>query len=75
MQDLMRNAAVMSMTLKEITDLLAVRHNDAMNVVEKMAESPEFGELRKIHSSYINNIAEDTLNTYHKNLLEFVIGE
>jgi phage antirepressor YoqD-like protein len=39
-----------TMTLKEITDLLEVRHNDAMVTVAKMAESPEFGDATK--SSY-----------------------
>lgn len=54
-----------TMTLKEITDLLGIRHNDAMKAVEKMAESPEFGELRKIRSSYINNLdASIPIETY-----------
>ena len=38
------------MTLKEITDLLCVRHNDAMRIVEKMIENKEFGNVTK--SSY-----------------------
>jgi hypothetical protein len=54
-----------TMTLKEITDLLEVRHNNAMLTVEKMAATPEFGELLKISSSYINNIgAALPLETY-----------
>ena len=40
------------MTLKEITDLLDVRHNDAMAVVERMSEEPEFGTITKISYSY-----------------------
>jgi phage antirepressor YoqD-like protein len=36
-----------SITLKEITDMLEVRHNNAMNRVEKLAEEPSFGVLRK----------------------------
>ena len=40
------------MTLKSITDSLRVRHDNAMNVVENMAEIPEFGEILKISSSY-----------------------
>ena len=45
----------MTMTLKEITDMLRVRHNDAMQTVATMAKSPDFGELRKSRSSYKNN--------------------
>lgn len=37
-----------TMTLKEITDLLEVRHNDAMAVVSKMLENQEFGHATKI---------------------------
>jgi phage regulator Rha-like protein len=37
-----------TMLLKEITDLLDVRHNDAMNVVERMAKESEFGTITKI---------------------------
>jgi phage regulator Rha-like protein len=40
-----------TMSLKEIADLLGVRHNNAMKVVEKMAETPEFGLLLKISKS------------------------
>ena len=47
-----------TMTLKEITDLLEVRHNDAMKTVSKMAESIEFGELRKIRSAIIKRWKE-----------------
>ena len=39
---------VKTMTLKEITDLLDVRHNEAMKIVEKMAENQEFGNVTKI---------------------------
>lgn len=56
---------IKTMTLKEITDLLDVRHNDAMKIVSKMAQSPEFGELRLFRSSYKNNIgAKLPLDTY-----------
>jgi len=37
-----------TMTLKEITDLLEVRHNDAMSVVSKMIENDAFGHATKI---------------------------
>lgn len=58
----------MTMTLKEITDMLKVRHDNAMRVVENMAESPDFGELLKLRSSYKNNFgATLPLNTYALN--------
>ena len=37
-----------TMSLKDITDLLETRHNDAMKVVGKMSESHEFGSVTKI---------------------------
>ncbi len=37
-----------TMTLKEITDLLEVRHNDAMAVVERMSKEDGFGTATKI---------------------------
>ncbi|CAI8177008.1 MAG: Uncharacterised protein [Marinobacterium sp. xm-d-530] len=40
------------MTLKEITDLLDVRHNDSMKTVERMAQDSAFGTLRKIRTVY-----------------------
>lgn len=39
---------VETMTLKEITDLLEVRHDNAMNVVGNMLDNPEFGHAPKI---------------------------
>lgn len=36
------------MTLKEITDLLEVRHNDAMATVSKMIENQEFGHATMV---------------------------
>jgi hypothetical protein len=47
-QNTLALAQTNSMTLKEITDLLDVRHNDAMKVVEKMAEESSFGNVTKI---------------------------
>lgn len=41
-----------TMTLKEITDLLSVRHNDAFNKVEKMSKSNDFGLIRTVRISY-----------------------
>ena len=41
-------------TLKEITDLLEVRHNDAMTKITKLAEEPSFGVLRKTRITHEN---------------------
>jgi phage regulator Rha-like protein len=41
-------ATVTSMTLKEITDMLDVRHNNAMRTVAEMAEDPAFGGVTQI---------------------------
>ena len=51
-----------TMTLKEITDLLKVRHNDAMTTVKKMAESPDFDYAPKIKERY--NSGKNELETY-----------
>ena len=57
-----------TMTLKEITDLLKVRHNDAMNVVERMAAEPEFGMITKIsYSSPMPNGGFRAMETYQLN--------
>ena len=37
-----------TMTLKEITDLLEVRHNNAMRTVAEMAQDPDFGSVTQI---------------------------
>ena len=42
MNDLVINAAAVTMTLKEITDLLDVRHDRAMLKVAEMASCPEW---------------------------------
>ena len=60
--------ATLTMTLKEITDLLNVRHNDAMNVVERMAAEPEFGMITKIsYSSPMPNGGFRAMETYQLN--------
>ena len=65
---LLNTSSEMTMTLKEITDMLKVRHNDAMQTVVTMAKSPDFGELRKSRSSYKNNFgATLPLDTYALN--------
>lgn len=59
---------VKTMSLKDITDLLETRHNDAMRIVEKMAESPEFGTITKISYSYkMPNNAVGKKETYALN--------
>ena len=40
-------------TLKEITDILEVRHNDSMKKVEALSNEPSFGTLRKTRISHI----------------------
>lgn len=44
--------ATLTMTLKEITDLLNVRHDKAMLKVAAMAESPDFGQVSILDISY-----------------------
>ena len=46
-----QNAEV-TITLKDLTDIIEVRHNDAMKKVEKLAQEPNFGTLRKTRSQY-----------------------
>jgi Phage regulatory protein Rha (Phage_pRha). len=58
-----------TMTLKEITDMLDVRHNDAMNAVEKMVTDPEFGTATKIsyHLPASYRKRAETIQTYQLN--------
>lgn len=46
------NQSNLSMTLKEITDLLEVRHDKAMKIVERMAQDKAFGTMSKIDIVY-----------------------
>ena len=48
-------------TLKEITDILDVRHNDAMKKVEALSQEASFGQLRKTRISYAKG---KTVGTY-----------
>ena len=41
-----------TITLKEITDLISVEHNKAMKVVEKLCKEPSFGTVEKIATVY-----------------------
>lgn len=52
----------LTMTLKEITDLLGVRHDNAMRIVDKMVEDQSFGHAPKIEERY--NSGKNTLETY-----------
>jgi hypothetical protein len=64
MNELMNNQ-IQTMTLKEITDLLNVRHNDAMKIVKRMSESKGFGAVTIISYQYSKgNNAFGTLETY-----------
>jgi phage regulator Rha-like protein len=59
------STTIKTMTLKEITDLLDVRHNDAMNTVERMAENEEFGLVTKISYPIISGKGrEQLIETY-----------
>lgn len=53
------------MTLKEITDLLEVRHDQAMKKVAKMAKEPTFGTMFEIDIAY--NDSGQTTKTYQLN--------
>lgn len=53
------------MTLKEITDLLEVRHDQAMKKVAKMAKEPAFGTMFEIDIAY--NESGQTIKTYQLN--------
>lgn len=54
--------AAMTMTLKEITDLLNVRHDKAMLKVAAMTESPDFGTVSILDIVY--NDKGQTTKTY-----------
>ena len=56
---------VQTMTLKEITDLLDVRHDKAMLKVAAMAESPDFGTMSILDIVY--NDKGQTTKTYQLN--------
>ena len=43
-------------TLKEITDIIKVRHDKAMIKVEQLAKEPSFGEVSKMDTFNLNNV-------------------
>ena len=54
-----------TMTLKEITDILGVRHDNAMRTVSEMAQDMVFGHAPQIEERY--NSGKNTLITYRLN--------
>lgn len=46
------NSSNIEITLKEITDLIGVRHNDSIKKVIKLSEEPEFGAVRETEVVY-----------------------
>jgi len=66
MQDLqILNNTNLTMTLKEITDLLEVRHNNAIRVVDNMIKNKDFGTATLIEYQYVKgNGAKDIIKTY-----------
>jgi phage regulator Rha-like protein len=60
------SATVTSMTLKEITDMLDVRHNNAMRTVAEMEEDPAFGSATQIeyHLPATNRKRAEIIKTY-----------
>lgn len=63
MENLIQTATgEVSITLKEITDLINTRHNDSMLKVEKLSLEPSFGSLRKTRIAY--NEQGQEIDTY-----------
>ena len=54
-----------TITLKDLTDLISVEHNKAMKQVEKLAQEPSFGTVEKIATVY--NDKGQTIDTYKLN--------
>lgn len=54
------DAQEVSITLKEICDILGVRHNDAMKKVIKLSLEPSFGELRETRTLNLNGVKVQT---------------
>lgn len=57
-------------TLKEITDLINVRHNDAMRKVEELSKESDFGTLRKTRIVY--NDKGQEIETYIFNKIQAI---
>jgi len=60
-----QNIEVGVITLKEITDLISVRHDKAMVKVESLAKEPSFGQLSKMDICIkVNNDGSKKISTY-----------
>ena len=71
MKNLVIANAAMTMTLKEITDLLDVRHDKAMLKVAEMAQDPEFGTMSVVDIQYSSGKGRiGTIKTYQLTLAQ-----
>jgi len=59
-----QNDNVGVITLKDLTDLIEVRHDKAMKKVEELAKEPSFGEVSKMDIVNLNNLK---ITTYSLN--------
>ena len=59
MNEITQNTEV-TITLKDLTDLISVRHDKAMRQVEKLAQEPSFGEVSKIDTLNLNKVKVTT---------------
>ena len=62
MLQIQQNQKSLTMTLKEITDLLEVRHDSAMKKVRKLSKELTFGTMLEIDIAY--NDSGQTIKTY-----------
>ena len=69
MFDKLVNQNTSTITLKEVTDMVKTRHNDAMSVVERMQQDPDFGSATKIsyHLPASHQKRAETIQTYQLN--------
>ena len=62
------NSQSSTITLKEVTDMVKTRHNDAMGVVERMMASADFGLATKISYPIITGKGkQEFIQTYQLN--------
>lgn len=63
-----QSSAEMTMTLKEITDILGVRHDNAMRTITEMTKDVDFGPCAQIeHMVDIGSGAQRSIQTYSLN--------
>ena len=60
MNSLIQNQNNGVITLKEITDILEVRHDKAKLKVDELIKEPDFGEVSKIDTFNLNNVKVET---------------